>query len=460
MRRTYVILNPCDDYAAHIIHLVYLKYGLRPLCVYTDRKAAFYLKPGYPILSSEAVEAEFVVEEAALPAWVAEIRGRYRVLGVVPCNERWVEPAARLSDLLRLDWMSTEVLGRFRDKVRMKAFLRERAPHLRVPRSIPVRAPAEVLASGPARAIREASDRFVLKPNDGAGGKNVVILPGGVAEEVVAAHMSLAPGQLWAMEEFVGGPEYAVNGQVGPDGRGVVLVVTGYSRVQVNGRDVVADKDFKVDQTDPVFAPVSSYALSVVSALGLRRSPFHMEVKVDAAGPCLIDLGARLVGSGCAFLGSLLHPGRPDLVELAAHGYLFSDRYGLDEPVDWTWYNAHGYVCMSGIAERDEVITTLDGVDEVEALPQFFRWAVRPRIGQRVQRTLDLYTAPWDLDLFGEGSMTDLLALADQVRGTIRWNQRRATVRERMVAHGRRLADRAVPKLRWVAHRGGVPGFR
>lgn len=198
----------------------------------------------------------------------------------------------------------------------------------------------------------------------------------------------------------------------------------------------------------------------MVGALGLRRSPFHMEVKLDARGPCLIDLGARLIGNGGAFLCGMLHPGRPNLFDLAVHGYLFGDRYGLDQPVDWSWYNSHSYAAIDGISERDELITTLDGVDEVEALAEFVRWEYKPRVGQRVRRTLDLFTIPWGVDLLGEGSMADMLKLCQQVRETIRWNRRRASPQALLTAGGRRLADRAGPKLRWLAHRylGGHPG--
>jgi ATP-grasp domain len=454
VRKTYVILNPHDDYSAHLIDLVFHKYGLRPICLYTDRKLAFYRRSRYPILQSGLVEAEYHVDMPSLPGFAAEVRRRYRVLGVVPAIEQWVELAARLSDLLGLDWMSGEILARFRDKNGMKAYLRQHAPHLRVPQTTPIRAVEEVFANGgPASSIRGAGDRFVLKPNDGTGGVNVAIFPEAVSRETVAAHMARSPGQRWAMEEFIGGRELAVNGQVGPDGRGLVLVITEYKRVQVNGRDNISDTDFKVDQTDPVFAPIEQYALEVVSALGLRRSPFHMEVKLDARGPCLIDLGARLIGNGGAFMCGMLHPGRPDLFDLAAHGYLFGDRYGLDRPIDWSWYNGHSYAAVDGIAERDELITTLDGVEEVEALPEFVRWEYRPQVGQQVRRTLDLFTIPYAIDLLGEGSMADMLAVCRKVRETVRWNRRRASPRALIAARSRHFADRAGPKLRWLAHR-------
>lgn len=454
MRKSYVIVNPYDDYSSHIIYLVYHKYGLRPICLYTNRKMAFYVRPRFPVLQSEIIEAEFFVDGRSLPEVAAEIRRRYEVLGVVPAVEHWVEMAARLSDLLGLDWMPGETLARFRNKHGMKEYLREHAPHLRVPAVARIRTPEEVLAPiGPAARIREAGDRFVLKPNDGMAAVNVVIFPSSVTLGEVAAHMARSPGQVWAMEEFIGGRELAINGQVGPDGRGIVLVITEYSRLQVNGRDTVCDKDYKVDQTDPIFAPLERYALAVVGALGLRRSPFHMEVKLDDRGPCVIDLGARLVGNGAAFLCSQLHPGRPDLFDVAAHGYLFHDRYGLEEPIDWSWYNSHGYVCVVGIAERDEIITTLDGVAEVEAMREFVRWEVKPHVGQHVRQTLDLFTVPWDADLLGEGSMADLLKVADQVREAVRWNQRRASPRAFAAAHARQFAQKAGPKLRWLAHR-------
>ncbi|HQR29025.1 MAG TPA: hypothetical protein PLL32_01365 [Anaeromyxobacteraceae bacterium] len=453
MRQTYVLFNPYDDYSAHVIDLVYHKYGLRPVCVYTDRKNAFYVRPAYPVLQSDRIEAEFLVDPGALGDLAAELRRKYDVLGVMPILEHWVEPAGRLSDLLHLDWMPGETVARFRDKHAWKQHLRRHAPHLRVPETTSVRTPEEVLApTGPAARIRELGDRFVLKPSDGMAAVDVAIFPSSISPGEVSAHMARSTGKAWAMEEFVGGRELAVNGQVGPDGTGIVHSITEYSRLEVNGRATVCEKDYKVDQTDPVFEPLARYALEVVRTLGLRRSPFHLEAKLDDQGPCAIDVGARLVGNGAAFVLSTLHPRRPCLFDAAAHGYLFSDRYGLDEPVDWSWYNGHGYVCVIGVSERDELITSIEGVEEVEALPQFLRWELKPHVGQRVRPTLDLFSIPWDVDLVGKGSTQDLLRVADDVRGMIRWNRGRRTPSAVLRAHGRRIAERVRPRLRWMAH--------
>lgn len=453
MRQTYVLFNPYDDYSSHVIDLVYHKHGIRPVCVYTDRKTAFYVRPAYPVLQSDRIEAEFYVDPGALPDLAAALRRKYHVLGVMPLLEHWVDLAGRLSDLLQLDWMPGETVARFRDKHAWKEHLRRQAPHLRVPETTAVRAPEDVLArTGPAARIRELGDRFVLKPSDGMAAVDVAIFPSSVPLQEVSAHMARGVARSWVMEEFVGGRELAVNGQVGPDGTGIVHSITEYSRLAVNGRATVCEKDYKLDQTDPVFEPLRVYALQVVRALGLRRSPFHLEAKLDDRGPCAIDVGARLVGNGAAFVLSTLHPARPCVFDIAAHGYLFADRYGLDEPIDWSWYNGHGYVCVVGISERDELITSLEGIEEVEALPQFVRWEVKPHLGQRVRRTLDLFSIPWDVDLVGEGSTRDLLRVADAVRGIIRWNRGRRSPGAVLRAHGRRAAERLRPRLRWMAH--------
>ncbi len=90
----------------------------------------------------------------------------------------------------------------------------------------------------------------------------------------------------------------------------------------------------------------------IMQATGLKRSPFHMEIKVDDRGPCLIEVGARLVGHGNAELCGKMH-GDLDLFDLAAHYYLSNHDYG-PVSLNWNRYDATDVRYVHGIAERSE----------------------------------------------------------------------------------------------------------
>ncbi|MEM1335239.1 MAG: hypothetical protein AAGG08_17450, partial [Actinomycetota bacterium] len=130
-RQTYLIQDPHDLDAIEFIRVIDLRYGLRPICLYTDPKMRFYGEHEHPILRSSAIEASFDVDPSDLRPAVDHIAARWDVLGVVPFREETVEMAADLCDLLGLDWNEPTVLRRFRDKFEMRRHVREVAPHVR-----------------------------------------------------------------------------------------------------------------------------------------------------------------------------------------------------------------------------------------------------------------------------------------------------------------------------------------
>jgi hypothetical protein len=81
---------------------------------------------------------------------------------------------------LGLEWNSLEVMRRFRDKFALKQFLRASHPAIRINRSILVRSAAHVFAAG-----AEGFARFVLKPNDGYGNRDIGIFDSPAGRESI-----------------------------------------------------------------------------------------------------------------------------------------------------------------------------------------------------------------------------------------------------------------------------------
>jgi hypothetical protein len=174
-------------------------------------------------------------------------------------------------------------------------------------------------------------------------------------------------------------------------------------RTEITGSNV----DYQtrsVRRSDPAFAAVEAYARDVVRASGLKRSPFHLEVKVDERGPCLIEAGARLAGNDNAWVCNRLHGDALDLFDVAAHYYVRSTDYGPMK-TDWARYDASAAVYVHGVASRRGRLHSVDGVREVEALPTFARWVKEPRVGDRLERTVSSLTAPWCALLMSEAPL-------------------------------------------------------
>lgn len=205
-----------------------------------------------------------------------------------------------------------------RDKFALKHHLRQAQPSLDVGFS-------RLLARHPGGAIplgAELPERYVLKPNNGFGNRGVGCFTRSTPPQVIEAFLRAAPEAGIVLEEFIPGPEYFVNGQVDHQGASLAVAVFAYERVWANGAQV----DWltrKVHRSAPEFDRLEEYAGKVVAALGLRRSPFHLEAKLSGSSPRLVEFGARLAGNGNALLCEELHGGKLDLFGLAADHYLY-----------------------------------------------------------------------------------------------------------------------------------------
>lgn len=441
-RKVYLIQDPYYDDALEFIRTIGLSFGLKAVCFYTDSRARFNGERDEPILTSDLVEAAFDVGTGDLEEFAAEVARRYDVVAVIPFGETILDRAIVLNELLGLDWNPAATMARFRDKYSLKQHVQSTAPHVRVPVGRTVSSLDEVWSG-------EVPKKFVLKPNDGGGNFAIGVFRDD-ERDAVAAHLAAYPDQTtWVLEEFIEGREFQIPGQVRTDGQIVVLGVFEYVRTEVNGYPTVYAAERQLGTDHPLFEPIATYTRELMAATGLRRCPFHLEVKVDDDGPCLIDLGARYGSGGQGREVSRLHPNRPDAYRIAAQDYLWPNDFA-PEPVDWTYYDSVRMVLVYGISTADELIQTLSGVDEVEAMPEFVRWVGKPYVGQRVTETKELLSAPYSVDLLHTGDDDYSDELIARVRDAIRWNESPRPI-DKLRANALDFTHRAVPKGRWLA---------
>jgi hypothetical protein len=440
-RRAYLIQDPYDLDALAFIDTIYRYFGLRPVCFYTNVKGRFYGEQQFPQLRTDIVEASYDVDLADLPRFAAEVTQRYDIVAIVPYREDTVEVAAELLALLDLDWNDADTLARFRDKHALKTYVHERSG-IRVPVCRRVNSVDDVWSDPPPA-------KFVLKPNSGFGNRDVGVFTS-LDRDGVAAHVTPHPDVTWILEEFIEGREFAINGMVRGEGDVVILGIYESIRKPANGHASVYHLDRALASTDPEFAELCDYARDLLVATGLRRCPFHLEVRYDGQGPCVIDLGARFPSEGGATYLTMLHPSRPAAIDVAAHDYFGPNDFAT-QPIDWAEHDRNLVMYSYGVTSDDTVVHSLHGIEEIAAMPEFVRWTFTPRIGDRIVPTRELRDAPYIGEFRQPSTHEGIEALDAKVRRTVQWNQSARTV-DRVSARIAGLTRRGRAKARWIRH--------
>ena len=448
----YLVPEPLWPYAARLIEHIFRRYGLRAVCLHSSEKLLHYLGREFPAVLGPAT-AEHVFGPPSREV-AARLCGRYEILGIVPAHEAAVAPATSWGEFVGLRWNDPTTLRLFRDKSALKDHVRRARPDLRLNASRPVHRLEDVLGD-PLPA------RFVLKPNDGLASRDVAFFTADSAPADIARYLDTATGPTFLLEEFLDGDEHCVNGQVDGDGNVLVTQVMDYEHAPTQDFGRVIRAYRHVRRTSPRFAPIVEYATAVVRATGLRRSPFHLELMFDPQrGPCLIEIAARFAGCEIALAADDVHASNLRTLELAAHHYLFDEP--LDVTLDWDHYDRVDHMVLFGIAPASAHIYSVEGLAEVEAMPEFRRWDARPHVGQRVERTVNLLTMPYVLHLMGK-DRAQIDRAAETVRRLIRWNgQPRLPARlrttlestaERNFLRGTWLLKSGLAAARRLAHR-------
>jgi hypothetical protein len=439
---TYLVQDPHHEYASRFIRLLRERHGHRAIAFFTrSAKECFYRRGDR--LPDREFAAVYEVDPADLDNFAAHVREKHPdVKTVLPYAEETLELTADLQKRLRLHWNDGETLARFRRKSALKEHLRRTAPSLRLNFSCKVASAADVFALGPSLPVK-----FVLKPDSGFGSRGVSFFRRGQRAEV-EDYFAHADGPC-VLEEFLDGTLYAIDGLVDADGHAAVATIFSSGRRQLNGSPVVYGNGALVHQDTALFEELAAYGRAVMAASGLRRSPFHMEVIRDLRGPCLVEVGARLIGHSHAFTCERVHGGAFDFFGLAAAGYLAEP---MDLRIPFAHYNRVQAVKVYGVSEVEGTAYEVSGTAEVEALAAFDRWIVKPEKGARLRRTVDLFTVPYSLVLVGPREGESLDAVGDRVHRTLRF-QMEAPVLNRVRVDAARVARKLRKRAGWMAER-------
>lgn len=446
MPRHFIVVDPLHDYALRFVRVVTERFGYQPLCVYTDRVLRRMALHEFPALQGTE---SLVVPARGLQELGRRLRAERDIAGVIPFNEVALPSSVALLQGLQSSWNDPQVLTLLRDKFALKEHLRQISPRLEVGLS------RRIVLDGNGFAAQDLPERFVLKPNAGYGNRSVGFFTYRTPVAAIDEFIRSSGERDFVLEEFFAGDEYFLNGQLDGQGACTVNAVFRYERVWANGRNL----DWlthKVSRSDPAFPILEQYARSILTAVKLRRSPFHLEVKLEDGVPRLVELGARLAGNGNALLCNRLHGDRLDVFLLAADHYLH-DRPRTTAALDWDAYESKAVVYVHGVSFGEPLVYEPAGKREIEQDPFFAGWVRAPRVGERTEPTVDLFSTPWALVLEGpagaHGTLLDhasrARALLDSGKPPLFW--------QRATAAWKHLRDRARRRLRRILFRL-IPG--
>ncbi|MEV8309185.1 ATP-grasp domain-containing protein [Streptomyces flavidovirens] len=309
-------------------------------------------------------------------------------LAVVPGGEVGVEFADLLAERLGLPGNGTTLSTARRDKHVMIETVR--AAGLRAARQLRATDADELAAWH-----RDLGGRVVVKPPRSAGSQGVSFCD--TPEESVAAFRALADADdVFSQanngavaQEYLPGTEYMVN-TVSRDGRHHVCDVWRTSRLSANGVVDLCDAQLLIDSESRDVEPLRDYAFQVLDALGIRHGPAHVEIRMTPAGPCLVEVGARIAGGGipaCAGLGI----GESQL-EWTVDAYLRPERFHARAG---RAYEVRRYCAIAGMVSPVEgLLSEYRGIDEIERLESFHTLATLVKPGQGIRRTVDDLTFP------------------------------------------------------------------
>lgn len=336
-----------------------------------------------------------IVHDGDLDRTLREV-GRFAPAAVIAGGEIGVEFADRLSEELGLPSNGTAKSAARRDKFTMIETLRAEG----------VRATRQLLVSGEEQLRRwhaEIGGRIVLKPARSSGGEGVRFCD--TPEDSVAALRAiLGSDNLFSevnsavvAQEYLAGTEYVVN-TVSRDGRHHVTDIWRTTRVSANGVLDLNDAVFLMPRLGPVQEVLARYAGEVLDALDIRHGPGHLEVKLTADGPCLVEVAARMPGADLPHYARMA-VGESQL-DWIVDAYLRPDRFRerWDEP-----YRLRRHI--ASVAMISPVAGILRGYRDLHRIRQLdsfheMRMLVRP--GERLSPTVDDLTYPFITTLLHE----------------------------------------------------------
>ncbi|MFC5833515.1 pyridoxal-phosphate dependent enzyme [Nonomuraea insulae] len=281
--------------------------GVRPVLLVQDPHR-------YRGLHDEAVQVRIcdTNDDSALAAAVAEEGSDAPLAGITTTSEYYLAAVARLAERFRVPGNHEAAVRTCRDKAATRAVLD--AAGVRQPRWAVVQTAADV-----PEAVSAVGLPCVVKPADDSGSNDVLLCANvektrSHAAAILASRYNVrgqAAAGIALVEAELTGPEVSVEVFSGA-GRWECVAIT---RKLLTGRPYFTEYQhiFPADLPSGITAEVEATAMAAVRAAGLTLGAAHVEMRLNEAGPAIVEINARLAGGMIPEIIRLA--GGPDLLE-------------------------------------------------------------------------------------------------------------------------------------------------
>jgi biotin carboxylase len=291
-----LLLLPTTTYRTEAFVEAAGKLGVELVCA-SERPSTF------EALSPDSLLTLDFADPQASAAAVADFAQRLPIDAVVPVDDQTTVVAAAISQRLGLKANSLPAVSTARDKHAMRRCLAEAG--VPVPRFRLVS-----LADDPDVSARQIEYPCVLKPLALSASRGV-IRANDAREFVAAFHritaiLEAVEGPLpdearrsLLVEEFIPGAEVALEGLlIG----GALHVLALFDKPDPLDGPFFEETIYVTPSRLPavVQAQIAAVTRDACTALGLTEGPIHAELRVNARGPCVLEVAARSIGGLCS----------------------------------------------------------------------------------------------------------------------------------------------------------------
>ncbi|WP_198358186.1 ATP-grasp domain-containing protein [Streptomyces fildesensis] len=236
-------------------------------------------------------EVADIRDPAAVTAAGLALAERHSIAGAVTWDEYALVPTATLADRLGLPGNTVASMNACRDKATSRRLFAEHG----VPSAVSTR--VDTLAQA-TTAAQLTGFPVVLKPSSHAGSIGVIRvdrpeeLPDAWEFAGAGASEQGPEGSGVLVEEYLDGPEISVE-CVTQHGRSTAVTVT---RKEVAFAPYFEEVGHTVSSDDPLLIEAAPVAVEAVRALGIANGVQHVEMRLTASGPRIIEVNARIGG--------------------------------------------------------------------------------------------------------------------------------------------------------------------
>lgn len=256
-------------------------------------------------------------------------------------------------------------------------------------------AEAGSVAEALAIARRWAAWPVVAKPLDSAGSDGVTFCAGEAElAEVVGAllmkrnRLDIVNTRVLLQERLVG-QQYIVN-SVSRGGVHHFTEIWRDDRIEVPGAGLIYDREVLLPRHGEAQDELCRYAAGVLDALGVAEGPCHTELMMTAAGPRLIEVGARLQGGISS--GAVVAAIGESHVTLTAKRFAAEDEFA--RAVEGGYAIRRRIMAVALVSGESGRLLRSNCEELISSLPSFLEFYRKPEVGEAIGRTIDLFTSP------------------------------------------------------------------